>query len=132
MKNTILRECLRIARSKNTPELHPEFYHFPHYSFIVEANKIVAWGTNRHSGTLNPHWGYTTKHKTHAETAAYQKAKGILSHSKTFECVNIRLNKLGELRLSKPCMCCHNFLSSLGCKIVYFSTEQGFAKLKIE
>lgn len=130
MKKTVLRECERIAVSKN--ELHPEWgvgYH--HFSFIIQNNKIIEMGMNR-AGPPLVEFGYNEKFgKIHAETDAYRKARGILDLSRTFEVVNIRLNKRGLLRLSKPCGCCYEFLFVMGCKAVFFSTEIGFAKMAL-
>ena len=130
MKKTILRDALRIARDKLAG--HPQYKFFCHYAFIVQDNKIVEWATNTE---LEPpkHLGYHTRlsqadtahPKAHAEFNAYKKAKGILDHSKPFECINIRLNKVGEMKMSAPCCCCQTFLDELGCSTVYFSTDNG-------
>ena len=37
----------------------------------------------------------------------------------------VRLNKVGELRLSKPCPMCHDVLKFTGVKKVYYSTNDG-------
>lgn len=133
MKKTILRDALRIAREKL--ENHPQFDFFPHYAFIVQNNKIVEWATNNDAEPPK-HLGYHKRlshldeapPKTHAEFNAWRKAKGILDPTKPFECINIRLNKTGELKLSAPCCCCQDFLDEMGCKAVYFTTEHGWAK----
>lgn len=125
MKTTILRECVRLARKKN-PSLDNQFRHF---SFIVQRNKLVEWGTNVPKADPLTFFGYSNISGVHAETNAYAKAKGILDKNYSFEVVNIRLNKSGDLKLSKPCACCYSFLESFGCSTVWFSTEAGFAKL---
>lgn len=131
MKQTILRECERLAKEKNTPELHDQWGNYHHFSFVVQSNKILAWGMNR-AGKPPVKGGYNQAFgKIHSETDAYRKARGILDHDKPFEVVNIRLNKRNKLRISKPCKCCYNFLQQLNCKAVYFSTEVGFAKVKM-
>ena len=44
---------------------------------------------------------------------------------------NIRLNKQGILRLSKPCYHCYMFLKIVGAKCVWFSTDVGFARMNL-
>ena len=125
MKTTIIRECVRLARKKN-PSLDTQFRHF---SFIIQKNKLVEWSTNISKAAPLTIFGYSNISGRHAETNAYDKAKGILDKTSGFEVVNIRLNKAGNLKLSKPCACCYSFLESFGCTSVWFSTEAGFAKL---
>lgn len=67
--------------------------------------------------------------KIHSENDVYRKAKGLLDPQKPFDIVNIRLNKSGDSRISKPCPCCSAFLETVGCRNVYFSTDDGFAKV---
>jgi len=126
MKQTILKECVRIAREKNQQRDSD----FRHFSFIIQRNKLVDWGTNVSRVPPMIHFGYPKTSGWHSEVNAYRKAKGILEDG-SFEVINIRLNKLGELRLSKPCKCCHAFLKELGCSYVYFSTDVGFARLRL-
>jgi tRNA(Arg) A34 adenosine deaminase TadA len=132
MNKKILRECLRMARDKNRPEVHPEWGNFLHYSVIVQNNKIIEMGFNRsiHKGALR-HLGYSDESKIHSEVDAYNKAKGHpdFDFNDPFEVVNMRLNRQGDMRMSKPCSCCHNFLNTLGAKGCYFTTDVGWAKL---
>ena len=134
MRKSILRDCIRIAKEKNRPDVHPEWGNFHHYSFIIQNNKIIEMGTNRdiHIGAMR-HLGYSDTSKIHSEVDAYNKAKGHPDFDKnsSFEVVNIRLNRTNEIRLSKPCSCCFNFLNSLGAKSCHFTTEVGFAKLAL-
>lgn len=134
MKKTILRDALRIAREKLGN--HPQLDHFPHYSFIVQGNKIIEWATNS-NGVPPVHLGYHKRlspieevtPKSHAEFNAWKKAKGILNQNDSFECINIRLNKNGEMKMSAPCSCCKNFLLEMGCTSFHFTTESGWAKI---
>jgi hypothetical protein len=93
----------------------------------------VEWGTN--TAEIPPrHFGYHARihsgkeAKSHAEFNAYYKARGLLDHSKSFECINIRLNHKAQPKISAPCTCCTNFLMSLGCKTCFFTTNGGWAK----
>ena len=128
MKQTILKECIRISREKNLQRDRTS--DFRHYSFIIQKNKVVEWGTNVSKVPPMIQFGYPKTAGWHSEANAYRKAKGILDSS-SFEVINIRLNRQGDLRLSKPCKCCHSFLTELGCSAVWFSTELGFAKLRL-
>ena len=131
MRKKIIKQCLKIARYKNAPDYHPQWGFFHHFSFIIQNNKIVEYGFNR-SGPPLDGFGYNKKFgKIHSENDAYRKAKGLLDPQRPFDIVNIRLNKQGEMRLSKPCNCCHNFLSVVNCHSVYFSTKIGFAKINL-
>ena len=132
MKSSLLREAVRIAREK-LPR-HPERSHWPHTSFIVQGNKIIEYGFN-HSGIPPRHLGYHERiswssPKTHSELACWRAAKGLLNPNHSWEIINIRLSRgEGELRDSKPCVCCHQFLTSVGCTTCYFSTNVGFARI---
>ena len=127
MKSTILKECVRIAKEKN------KFKHikepFRHFSFIIQRNTIIEWGTNRRSGSPPIFFGYPLHSMIHSELDAYNKARGLLEHNKDFEIVNIRLNKRGKLRLSKPCEYCYAFMKAKGASCVWFSTDIDFAKI---
>jgi len=133
MKKNLLYSAIKTAQTKL--KHHPErIKGFIHYAFIVQHNQIVEWATN---GRLEPplHYGYhsskndiTFVPKFHAEIWAYKRARGILEDG-FFEIINIRLNKLGKLRLSKPCRPCFELLSAVGCKNFYFSSEVGFLEL---
>lgn len=128
MKSNILRECLRLAKEKNETRNDTNFRH---YSFIIQKNKIIEMGQNIPYAEALIHFGYPENSGIHAECMAYKRAKGIMDHDAPFEMVNIRLSKAGKMRLSKPCECCYTFLQIQGCAIVHFSTDIGFAKLRI-
>ena len=135
MKKGLLKEALAIARRKQPS--HPEKDRFCHYSFVVQGNQIVEYGWN-HSGQPKIHHGYNRqnrgqgfKPKTHAESAAYYKAKGLLDKEEPFDIINVRLSKQGELRNSRPCSWCAEFLTALGCRYFYFSSFNGsFQKVR--
>lgn len=133
MKKSILDESLNIAMSKT--KTHPEYYCYLHFSFVVQNNKIVEWGRNN-KGVPAIHYGYhdrindkNFRPKTHSEIDAYKKAKGLLDGD-GFEMVNIRLTRLKQIRLSKPCNCCYRLLKALGCKVFYYSSEIGFLTVR--
>ena len=128
MKKSLLIEALKIASKKF--KNHSEKY--IHYSFIIQNNKIIEWGMNR-PGHPAKHYGYNKKSidptfvaKIHAEIDAFQKAKGLLNKTKYFDIINIRVNKEGKLRISKPCICCFHLLKELGCRNFYYTNEEKF------
>ena len=131
MKNSIITACLSVAKKHNTPELHPQWNNYSHFSFFVQDSKILAWGTNKIGPPLVL-LGYKSTSKIHSEIMAFRKAKSKLEYKKSFEIVNIRLNRNNELRMSKPCPCCMRFLKELGCSSVTFSTDEGFNVFKKE
>ena len=129
MKKQLFSQVYQIAKEKLV--VHPQSV-YVHYSFIIQNNSIVGYGVNR-DGTPPIHWGYknrkddpTYNPKLHSEINAYRKVKGILDKRKSFEIINVRLNRHGELRNSKPCSCCYNLLRELGCKKFYYSSDIGF------
>lgn len=134
MRKAILQEALNIAKSK--VEKHPEKECYLHFSFVVQENKIIEWGlNNRKIPAL--HYGYHSrikdtrfKPKMHAEVNAYWKAKGLLKRNKAFSMINIRLNRMSECRMSKPCSCCYGLLKALGCDIFYYSSNNGFLTIR--
>jgi hypothetical protein len=128
MKKSILDECLRIAIRLNPT--HPEWSAYHHFSFIIQNNSIIEHATNR-GGGVKPLIGYAKHQKLHSENRVFFKAKGLLNKNKSFDVVNIRLSKKDELKISRPCKCCISFLKFLGCSTVWFTTELGFAKLRL-
>lgn len=130
MKKSLLRDAMGLAQSK--ADRHTTNQTFAHWSFVVQSNKIIDWSTN-HNGRPPPHLGYGHNKtgyfepKTHAEFAAWRKARGLLD-DKPFEVINIRLNKRGEPRMSAPCECCSGFLKEMGCKKVFYTTNSGWSK----
>lgn len=136
MNKSILRDAMKIAVDY-IPK-HPEYKFYMHYSFIVQSGKIIDWSTNsEHVAPGHMYAMYASRvaelndgiPKCHAEPAAYKKARGLLVRNKSFDLINIRVNKSGLPRCAAPCECCIRFLSALDCTKVWFSTDVGWAKL---
>lgn len=132
MKKSILTEAYKIACYKL--RLHPNYDHYIHYSFIIQDNKIIEWGTNTNAVPAI-HFGYQARldnsdfqPKTHSEWMAYKRARGLLNKKKSFDLINIRLNRQKELKLSKPCEYCYPILMSIGCRKIYYSDDLGFLR----
>ena len=96
---------------------------------MVEDNKLIEWGMNDRNGRVAKYFGYSPHSGIHSEINAYRRARGLIS-GEHFDIVNIRLNKEGKMKMSAPCSICYNWLKSVGCQKIYFSTEMGdFAKI---
>ena len=123
MTNRILRDILQYGLTHlNT---HPEFRHYIHFSFIVVDNQIVTVGKNR-AVEPPPYYGYhkrVEKPKIHSELDAYSKYKW---KTVGFEMVNLRLSRQGEMKLSKPCPICAEWLSQTMCTGLVYSTKEGW------
>jgi tRNA(Arg) A34 adenosine deaminase TadA len=133
MKKSLINMAIRIGLEKLAN--HPQILCYPHYSFIIQNNKLIEYGTNS-IGPVPKHLGYAAQltlndadPKVHSEYSAWKKARGVMDKNKSFEVLNLRFVASGKLKLSAPCPCCLNFLKEMGCSKIYFSTEAGFAKL---
>jgi len=126
MKTSLVREALRISREKLP--YHSWFkYRKCHFSFVVQNNKILGWGMNKPGKAPIQYKEYSA---VHSEIDVLKKTRGVINFNRSFEIINIRLNRQGELRLSAPCQTCGKTIKALGCKNVYFSTDTDrFAKL---
>lgn len=122
MNKSILREALRYSRTKNSEELHAEWGNYHHFSFLVWNNKILTWGTNKKDGCSHIKFGYPSRSKVHSEFEAVRKAKFWVDLTDSY-IINVRLNKLGESKLSAPCKSCKAYLKSQGIKNVYYTID---------
>jgi hypothetical protein len=130
MTNKLIEICVTIA--KHYLPKHSRKDGYKHFSFVIQHNKLVEWGTNK-SGPPMKMLGYQDHQMIHSETLAYRKAKGILNKNEIFEVINIRLNARGELKIAKPCPCCTTFLKNLNCKRIWFSSSDSeiFSKINL-
>jgi len=130
MNKKILNICLSIA--KNSIDLHPRKNNYKHYSFIIQNDKIVEWGTNRAMDSLKI-FGYEEHQMMHSENFAYKRSKGLLDKNKDFEVINVRLNKNGNIKISKPCFHCFKYLRRLGCSKIWYTDKLGkFKKIILD
>ena len=114
---------------------------------VVDAAKMSE-SKFRHAAICLNHNGHivataTNSRKTHPQQAEYAKRVGrpqkvslhaelaaLIKAREDVETVVVcRLNKRGELRLSKPCPVCRLALDEAGVDEVWFSTDIGFEKL---
>lgn len=129
MRKRQLDEC--VSRAIKSLDKHPMWDHpkkpkFFHYAFLYQSGTEISFGYN-HFGKVPK--SYHEDSLTHAEVHAYSRAKRKLDIDKPFEVFNVRLSRSGEVKMSKPCECCHHFLTELGCNRVYFTTECGIARM---
>ncbi len=125
------KSILNILLQQTQRELlnHPEYYCFPHWTFILDDNDIVSVGMNRKKSP--PIWlGYPSKgestSKWHSELDAIYKLRKPLD---SFTAINIRLNRKGEPKMSMPCKCCMKLLQVNRCKRVFFTTNDKWGQL---
>lgn len=108
--------------------IHLTDYRYKHFSFLVEKNRIVAWGWNfRHK--THP-IAKTRFNSIHSELHAIIRSNLRTSELKGMEMINIRIAKVG-LSLSKPCEHCQAMLRGFGIEVVHFSTKQGWETMKL-
>lgn len=122
--------CVNEAKkslSKHPIWDHPKKARFFHYSYLFQAGRLVSVGMNRMGEA--PVW-YPDNAIVHSEVDAWRKAKNILDNSQSLEILNLRFNRFGDMRMSKPCPCCHTLLTEIGCKRMYFSTDVGIARME--
>lgn len=92
-----------------------------HFSFLVDGDKILAIGYNHlmyHPKAK--HYGYQFG-DLHSELGC------LLKHAQRdcsgFEMVNVRLNRFGEVRQSKPCLTCQRVLRMFKVKKIHYSID---------
>ena len=133
MNKRILRSCLceavrKLSADSRSNEIN--ISHYNHFSYVISHNEVVEWGRNRQV-QIPLHWGYDNSYQgLHSEMAAYRKASGILGN-KDFIMVNIRLSKNLHMLNSMPCKHCQRILKELGCEIIWYTTEDGFKRMKL-
>ena len=120
MNRNLIRHCLQIARDRlhNHPHYDRGFIHF---SFLIVNNNVLEIGVNRRAD-VPIHYGYEEYSNLHSEVDAYRKSRGLIGND-SFEIFNVRLNKSGELRNSKPCPNCAYLLNQLGCERFFYTTD---------
>lgn len=117
-----LKRLVGIAKTM----LHLPISSFLHYSFLVDKNKPIAVGVNDVTCAgvrINKCYYFYPLGGVHAEANCLKNFRGSYSRLKM---VNIRLNKRGELRYSRPCELCYHILKEQGIKRLYYSTESKF------
>lgn len=104
-----------------------------HFAFGYKKNKLLAIGQNNPEQTSAKALRLSKRFQTgikypymHAETDLISRLWGKYYIDSSLKVVVIRLNRLGELRQSKPCRRCDKVLKALGVNKVWWSTNCGF------
>lgn len=109
--------------------VNPSLSMYQHFSFVYIRNKLLAIGQNETDRTNYKSMKLAKRFRAvkplqfpyiHAETDAISKLWGkvYLCHRHTL--VSIRLNRHGELRVSKPCVDCSQVIDGLNLTCIYF------------
>ena len=104
-----------------------------HFAFIYAKNKLISIGQNNTTRTNNKGLKIAKRFNAkkhilypyiHAEIDAIARLWGKIFLCKKHKLVSIRLNRHGELRISKPCINCSIILSALNLQVVYFDGQK--------
>ena len=121
MKKSLLKLCLRISYAALNK--HDPYTRYKHFSFVIQHNRLIDWGTNRCVDSIIP--GYEDHQALHSEVLAMKRAKGLLIKGEKFDVINIRYNKSGHLKICKPCEVCYGFLKFCGCEKIWYTNNNG-------
>lgn len=111
--------CLDIERQKK------------HVSIILHKKRVVGVGTNSF-GSTHPkakQIGYPYD-EMHSELDALLRVdKGLLKKRPKLDLINVRFNRFGELRMSRPCHMCMPWCQALF-RTIWYTTDEGVFKLE--
>ena len=96
-----------------------------HVSFILRRNKIlsIGWNNGRKTSVFAVKSGYRFG-TIHAEVAAIRNYYYPVYTLAKCNMVNIRINRMGELCMAKPCKICNLILEKFGLEVCY-TDERG-------
>lgn len=97
-----------------------------HFSFIIRKSEILSIGWNSYSKT-HPEtvkWGYPWRYR-HSEIHAIIKFSGRMEELKKCRLFNVRVNRLGEVGMSRPCKYCGPMLIEFGFREVLYTNSKG-------
>ncbi len=121
--NKLLRKIVEISRNNiDKPESK-----FKHFSFLTQKNNIICFGYNN---IYKSHpWANKYNYRnsaTHSELHCLIKYPFPLLtiEQKNLTLINIRLNKGGQVRLSRPCINCQELLASVGVSNICYSVNE--------
>ncbi len=102
----------------------PTLYH-KHFSFIIKKNRLRAIGWNSlKTHPLAAKIGYEY-HFVHSELSAITRFDGRPTELTNCVLINIRINKLGKILNSKPCVDCVRLIDTFGIKQVFYTNKLG-------
>lgn len=131
MKQFLLNQI--IKRCCNELENHPEYNHFPHWTFLIKNNRIISAGKNN-SKIPHPRFGYHQHFKDLGfDPKTHSELDCILNSSRTniqgSIAINVRLSRNKLPRMSMPCPTCYKLLDLIGIKRCYFTTDNKWGEL---
>lgn len=109
-------------------------YQCYHFSFLFERNRLLAIGQNQSHTPNAKAIKFSNRFQCpevyrrqflHSEIDAISRIFSRFYIDSSIKLVNIRLNKYGELRDSKPCGNCQPVLDGLNITKIWYSTNEG-------
>jgi len=115
IKESIIKKAIEEAKNSN-------FYPY-HGCVIFKGSKIISIGNNqiRYCNKLN------IKYKKWINSLHAEQKAIIFSKKDVKRCslLVIRINREGELKYSKPCVVCRQFINDMGISKVFYSNKNG-------
>lgn len=111
---------------------------FKHFAFIARGTRILSIGWNdlqatNYSIITNKKHRFEVKYPLgglHAEGNAIRRMKD-LNECRKATLISIRLSNKLELRNGCPCEDCMKVINAVGIKRIYYSTNEGFEKIRL-
>lgn len=118
------QKLIDVAVKEAEKSLHPRYRVG---AVIYRRKAVLGRACNKlYTRARNLHPRYTRRPTSdgsiHAEVGAILGAKTNLRGA---EALVVRINRIGELRLARPCSHCQLYLENVGIKRVVFSTSKG-------
>lgn len=94
-----------------------------HFSFVCVRSRIIAVGFAQKAKTHNKASKWFPYNSIHSEFDVLRKLNCKLPYGAYV--VNVRLGADGNLKLSRPCVCCTRMLIELGIQRLFYSNSNG-------
>lgn len=99
-----------------------------HFSYLCQGNHIICHGYNRNRKTHPLAQKYYRYPFIHSELSAILRFPDRPVELKQCTLYNIRVNKVGQILLSRPCKNCQRLLLDFGIAKVFYSNEFGYCE----
>lgn len=130
MKRNIAEKAIELGRALYPIDFSKESRRCFHFSFLFKNNKLLCVGENaqkthsRNRFNLKE-FDVSLKHSC-SELILFCRAKKKLNVNwARATVVNLRIDRNGNIRNSKPCASCQNLIAYLGIKDLYYSMDDG-------
>lgn len=126
MNARLEKRVLALCHNLLLANSHKDFIHF---TLIANRNKIISVGRNDYcTHPMAAKHGYEFP-MIHSELDAIRKVadKDCLTRATL---INVRLSKIGVMRMAKPCVDCQNLLNYFGIRRIIYSTNEGFVDVR--